>query len=318
MPALERLLNLIGLLISARIPQSFEDIRRKMPGAYDQADVNSAKRMFERDKDQLRDFGVPVETRLIDPLDGGNVGYLIDRRTAYLPTIDFTRDEQVALWAVASVAGHGDPEGRAIRKLLVAAQEPERAPDAVTVPVVVATEPAGAIVPIADLLASRRAIAFDYRAGSGDVTRREVDTHGLVYANGHWYVVGHDRARGERRVFRISRIAGAVEDIGAAAPASDGQAPGDALRTGPWDDGPTSTTVVIAFSPEVADYARTQIPGATERTDADGWTVLEASSSDLSWAASWVLSFGDDAVAVEPADLRAEIVRRLEAAGGAA
>lgn len=319
MQPLERLLNLIGLLIEARVPQSFEDIRRRMPGeTYGQADVNSAKRMFERDKDLLRDFGVPVETRLIDPLDGASIGYIIDRRTAYLPTIDFTREEQLALWAAASVSGHDDPDGRAIRKLLVAATSPERAPDGPTIPVVVTTEPASAIVPIADLLAAGRALAFDYRSAGGGHSRREVDPGGLVHNRGHWYLVGFDRGRGEERAFRISRIDGEVEDLGTAIDHADRPDPRTVLRTGPWDDGPGSTEVSIAFAPDAAAYARTQIPGASEEPGADGWITLHATSSDLGWAASWVLSFGEDALALAPDGLRAEIIRRLEDAGGTA
>src|SRR5213596_2248029 len=54
MHPLERLIDLVALLLDARRPYTFEDIRRLMP-AYQQADVASAKRMFERDKDILRE-----------------------------------------------------------------------------------------------------------------------------------------------------------------------------------------------------------------------------------------------------------------------
>src|SRR5712692_1195317 len=59
MHPLERLLNLVALLLNSSRPLTFEEIRAKIP-AYQQDDVASAKRMFERDKDALREVGVPV------------------------------------------------------------------------------------------------------------------------------------------------------------------------------------------------------------------------------------------------------------------
>ena len=59
MEPLERLLNLVGLLLETPTPLSFEQIREILE-PYRQQNVDSAKRMFERDKDQLREFGVPL------------------------------------------------------------------------------------------------------------------------------------------------------------------------------------------------------------------------------------------------------------------
>ena len=59
MEPLERLLNLVGLLLETRTPLTFEQIRETLE-PYRQEKVDSAKRMFERDKDILRDYGVPL------------------------------------------------------------------------------------------------------------------------------------------------------------------------------------------------------------------------------------------------------------------
>jgi proteasome accessory factor B len=69
MHPLERLVNLVALLLESRRPLTFEQIRAKMPEGYGQDDVQSAKRMFERDKDVLRDVGVPIEVIATDAWD---------------------------------------------------------------------------------------------------------------------------------------------------------------------------------------------------------------------------------------------------------
>src|SRR2546427_10011534 len=68
MEPLERLLNLVGLLLETERPMTFEEIRRTLP-AYGGDNLDSAKRKFERDKDILREYGVPLEMSATDDLD---------------------------------------------------------------------------------------------------------------------------------------------------------------------------------------------------------------------------------------------------------
>src|SRR6266480_4286173 len=68
MEPLERLLNLVGLLLETERPMTFEEIRRTLP-AYGGDNLDSAKRKFERDKDILREYGVPLEMSATDVWD---------------------------------------------------------------------------------------------------------------------------------------------------------------------------------------------------------------------------------------------------------
>ena len=86
MQPLERLVNLVALLLESRIPLTFDQIREKLAEAYEHEDVNSAKRMFERDKDVLRDIGVPIEVVATDVWDAEQ-GYTIPKDRYYLPEI---------------------------------------------------------------------------------------------------------------------------------------------------------------------------------------------------------------------------------------
>ena len=58
MESLERLLDLVQFLLSRHVPVTFTEIRDRMPDAYGQANLQTAKRMFERDKDLLREQGI--------------------------------------------------------------------------------------------------------------------------------------------------------------------------------------------------------------------------------------------------------------------
>ena len=71
----------------------------------------------------------------------------------------------------------------------------------------------------------------------------------------------------------------------------------------------------VAFAPEVVQVAVAQTGARIVGAD-DGWPVVEVPFDDVVWFAAWILSFGDRAVAIAPEDLRAEIIRRLEAVAG--
>src|SRR5690606_34840960 len=60
---------------------------------------------------------------------------------------------------------------------------------------------------LGDALTRRKFVRFAYHAMSTDRREeREVEPYGLVFLNGHWYLVAHDRARGALRNFRLNRI----------------------------------------------------------------------------------------------------------------
>jgi predicted DNA-binding transcriptional regulator YafY len=77
-------------------------------------------------------------------------------------------------------------------------------------------------------------------------------------------------------------------------------------------------TAEIAFAPEIAWWATRGIAGAEiVGTRDDGWVRTRVPWQPGESLAGWVLSFGPDAEALGPPELRDEVVRRLEAAGAA-
>jgi len=312
MHPLERLINLVALLLEAGRPLTFERIRSLMP-AYQQGDVAAAKRMFERDKDTLREVGIPVE---LTPTDAWEVeqGYRIPKDQYYLPEVSFTPDEVWALFVAAHTPGEGGDAELAFQKLstgaetnvLTAMAERTAAPGA---------DPSGPYLgAVADALARRRAVRFRYRPSQGKPAGREVDPYSLVFRGGHWYLVGMDRTRGEVRSFRLSRLISPVKEIGdASSPPEDFDASA-LLEAGPWGLGKPAERARVAFSPKVAWWAFRDVPAARVlRSRKDGWVEVDVPASQSDSFVSWILSFGPDARVRSPKRIRDQVVARLEA-----
>ena len=260
MHPLERLINLVTLLLEASRPKSFEEIRAVLP-AYQQTDVASAKRMFERDKDTLREVGIPVE---VGPTDSWEVdqGYRIPKERYYLPEMAFTPDEVWALFVAAHSPGGGGDAELAFWKLATGV-DTDLLSAMLDRPVAPAIEASGPhLGAIADALSRRRALRFRYRPSQGKAGQREVDPHSLVFRAGSWYLIGLDRAKGEIRTYRLSRLGGPVKEIGPASSPPEGFDPMRHLRAGPWGLGEPDVTATVAFSPMVAWWAIPSTPGA--------------------------------------------------------
>jgi proteasome accessory factor B len=312
MHPLERLLDLVALLLNANKPLTFDDIRKVMP-AYQQADAASAKRMFERDKDTLREVGIPVEVAATDVWEVEQ-GYRIPRDRYYLPEVSFTPDEVWALFVAAHTPGeHGEAQ-QAFQKIssgtetnvLTAVAERTAAPG---------VDSSGPYLgSIADALARRRAIRFRYRSAQGRAGQREVDPFALVFRRGNWYVVGRDRSRNEIRSFRLSRLLSAVKEVGPAAAPPEGFDATAQLEAGPWGLGKPAAKARVAFSPKVSWWAIASTPGVSVvKTRTDRWVEVEVPASESDSFVSWVLSFGADARLTSPKSLLDQVVSTLEA-----
>jgi proteasome accessory factor B len=312
MHPLERLINLVALLLESRRSLTFQEIRRVMP-AYQQGDVASAKRMFERDKDSLRDVGIPVAVGPTDPWDVEQ-GYRIPKDQYYLPDVTFTQDEVWALFVAAHTPGEEGEAEQAFRKLSAGSETNVLAALAgrTATPGVDSSGPyLGAI---ADALARRRAIRFRYRSAQGKASTREVDPFSLVHRRGNWYLVGMDRGRGDVRSFRLSRLLSAVKEFGPAASPPAGFETGGHIEAGPWGLGAPAERARVSFSPKVAWWAIGTTPGANVlRSGRDGWIEVDVPASENESFVSWVLSFGPDIRVHAPRAVRDAVVARLEA-----
>ena len=311
MHPVERLLNLTALLLESPRPITFSQVRERIP-AYGQRELTAAKRMFERDKDLLREAGVPIELSPTDPFEVEE-GYRIPKERYYLPELDFTPEEMSALLIAAQTATVEGEAERAALKLQAASPgslgEPGHGP------VAAGPDLAGPrLLRAAEAVLGRRSVRFEYRPVSGEPGERHVDPWALVWRSGHWYVVGLDRARREPRSFRLSRVVSDIADVGeGTAPPEEFDAR-EQVKAGPWGIGEPAGRARVSLSPDVAWWAVRGIPDAeVVATRDDGWVEAAVPGGAIDSMVSWVLSFGPDAEALAPKELRDEVVARLEA-----
>ena len=174
--------------------------------------------MFERDKEELRSLGIPIEVGYVDRSFEDEPGYRIERSAFELPDIDLTPEEAAVIGLAARVwqhAGLAAATSDALVKLKAAGVTVDRAMLDVVQPQLTAEEPA--FEPLWDATRTHTPVRFGYRTSAGTSTAtRHLQPWGVVSYRGRWYVVGHDTDRSGPRVFRLSRVQGAVRTDGPA------------------------------------------------------------------------------------------------------
>src|SRR5688572_6319357 len=210
----KRLLDLVMILLRARSPVTYRDIREQFL-AYQTANAEAGLRAFERDKADLLELGVPI--RYITPEEDDSLedgGYVIDLKRFRMPEVRLTADEVSALVLAASVArampGGAYPKivDLALKKL---AFDLPDLPDTPTVfprpaagPSVLVhfpekrvplrpghSEPGEIYATLESATRLRKRVTMTYQAAAtGTTTRRDVDPYALVYREGAWLAVG--------------------------------------------------------------------------------------------------------------------------------
>src|SRR6266511_677204 len=192
MRKVERLVNLVALLLDTHRPLTLDQVAELVPGY--EATGESLRRMFERDKEELRGLGVPVERGPIDPW-GSEEGYFIDPNAYAMPRLDLAPDERAALALAARAwsGAAGDPSALAgLSKLDL---DPGAGPDALRANLDGASPLLATLI---DAVTRRKRIVFTYRPPGRSPSERQVDPYALVHRRGTWYVAGHGSGRGAK------------------------------------------------------------------------------------------------------------------------
>ncbi len=311
----ERLLNLTICLLAARRFLSKEQIRKAVRAYADCPTDEAFERMFERDKDELRELGIPLETGTQDALFGDEPGYRIDRGAYALPEVTFTPDEMAVLglaaraWQQASLS---QAAGTALLKLRAAGVDPDESAVLGIEPRVGDDEPA--LLPLWSAAFDGRPVTFDYRTPEAETAaKRRVEPWGVLSRNGKWYLVGHDLDRAAPRVFRLSRISGEVKSTGPA---------GSVAKPPEVDIRDQLRRMVPADPREVAVVRARPGAGLGLRRRASlvepgpDWDTLHVGYWRVEQLAEELVSYGASVVAEAPPAVRDAVVTRLRALAG--
>lgn len=321
----ERILNLTICLLAAGRYLSREQIRAAVEGYAGLSDA-AFERTFERDKDDLRRLGVPVETGSNSAYFDDEIGYRIPRADFELPPIEFTADEA----AVVSMAGRVWQEANlasstqvALAKLRAAGLPTDS--DRLGLLAPSTTARVAAFEPLWEALVSGRVVRFAYRRPAApEATVRTVEPWGIVSHKGNWYLIGHDVERREPRMFKLARIVDEPTGVG---PTGAVTIPADldlrslARRLEPAR--PSLRAVLAVRSGRAPWLTRRGTPVdppvlAGGGVVPEGFATFAVGYPDTGSFAEELASAGTDVLVLEPADLRAHVRTQLRAVAGTA
>ena len=312
----ERLLNLLITLLVSRSYVTKERIRSVVEQYRDAGD-EAFEKMFERDKDELRSLGIPIEVGYLDRAFEDEPGYRIERSAFELPQIDLEPDEAAVIGLAARVwqhAGLASATSDALVKLKAAGVTVDRGMLSSVAPQLTVEEPTFEAFWAATQ--EHTPVAFGYRtAASAESAERHLQPWGVVSFRGRWYVVGLDTDRGAPRLFRLSRVRGDVRTTGK--PASYDIPEGTDIRalTESLAPAPAESRARLLVRQGAALGLRRQASPADGETPA-GWDRVEVSYGRTDAMADEVLAYGADVVVEEPSDLRDLVVARLRSVAG--
>lgn len=307
-------------LVNTSAPMTKQQVRSSVAG-YEQApSIEAFERMFERDKDTLRELGVPIVT--VDT--GGHadeIGYRVDQDAYALGALDLTPAElgvlslAAQLWQDRSIA---TDTSRALTKIR-AADVAEAATDIVAGLAPRVSAAGGAYGPLLDAIGTATPVTFSYRAANtGETTERVVEPWRVAARGGGWYLVGFDRERRAERAYRLSRVIGSVRSAGESG-AFQVPAEVDVDRLLGVRPG-AERRALLAILPERASAVRARgsvlpTPSSGSATSAsEARDVVEVPFTSIAATADELAGYGAAVVVLAPQELRDAVIDRLNVA----
>ena len=293
MKKIERLLNLISALLSTERPLSRDELRERIPGAYE------VRRTFERDKDELRALGLPISVERIPGTDPPLEGYRI-HQSEYEADHPLLDPEEIAALHLASNLIHLQDDdidspfykmGGVLRdKTSTLGEIPnERLIDVCL-----------------NALIERSTITFTYKN-----EKREVNPIRVVFSGSNWYLIAYDKDRLDIRHFRLDRIEGEIElTLEKFTPHTE---VAEISQEPPWRFGEEERLVELKIDKSHTAWAL-EVIGETAvcKESPDGSIILHEVVRDWKIFRSFIFSFLDSAEVLKPPEYRKAIIDWLE------
>ena len=350
----QRWLDLIAFLLGRRRPATVDQIFAAVPaygGVAGDAGPGSesTRRMFERDKDELRKLGIAILTERFTTTYGTEQadGYVLRANDFFVPYLRLIDEERQARGGSGEIAFSPSEAELILRALAEAGDVPDspfaeasrRAyrklgfdlagdtddPDESSVGVFLPgrSEITGVARLVSGALQRRQLVRFRYHgAARGSVTERDVAPYGMLMEGGAWYLVGHDSLRRDIRVFHLGRIEN-PRVAGEAGPQSAYEIPDDfdisAYRQR-WVSGSgegehlhdDAVVVDVRFQGPWARWAERNHYGAPAGGDEGDAEIRRFSVRHLEPFCDWILGLADGARVVSPESVAREVAERAE------
>lgn len=305
----ERLVNLTIALLATKRYITKSEIFRTVDG-YEGSD-ESKERMFERDKDDLRNLGIEIEVGTFDPLFEDESGYRIKPEN-YQFQLGEVNAKEITLLSLAAEAWRGASMGpsalSALNKLHAIGVESDAELLLDLAPAIVNQDENLAIAISA--ITSKTVLSFSYLNEDLQPQSRALEPYAVISRYGHWYIFGNDLDRRANRLFRLNRVSGDLKLQG---------------KSGAFDI-PADLDVNSAFA-KSSDLAiaivflrdgrglNLRSRGAQSVTTSApvGWQEFKMEYRDRERFIEEILWYGNDVIVSEPADLRVEILNHLKA-----
>lgn len=300
----ERLLNLVFAMMSTHRAISRSDIRDNVAGYEDASSDQAFGRMFERDKDELRSMGLPIET--VTDAMGDTLGYRILPSEYEFVDLELSPEDLIVLGVAAQVwdqAVLSPPAQTALRKIEAIYGKSVVKPPA-ELSGLVRLQAQDVSLPIF-LRAARekRVVTFKYKSRTGVQTTRRIEPWAVICRKGNWYCIGFDLDRGEQRTFKLPRIQSSVT-----LSAEGHTAPRPEHPTMEIPEPEDLITAAITIAPNRGAMLRRNA-SVIDRTNSGDRLTVHGSLADLT---QWTLLALADVVEIESPVLTAEVLAASE------
>jgi proteasome accessory factor B len=296
----ERLINLtLALLSSKRYLTKFE-IFNNVAGY--SGSPETMERMFERDKDELRNLGIRIEVRALDPLFEDDQGYLIDSDTFQINPNDFSQEE-IFLLTMAANLWHGSALQKDSKAALLKIQSLDGlvATNTVASPVIEDNEDSKKLLLIFDAVQRFITLEFEYKG-----TIRQVEPYGIYTRRGFWYLAAQEND--VVKSFKVVRIG---QQIRATSKAQAFDKPSEFKLSAFLEDinSPTTSKAEVRIRKNQALALRKRHKVEEVDSEWDKLFIDYIFEEDLIESLLW---YGSNLVVISPTSIRNQIVNRAK------
>ena len=302
---IERLINLTIALLATKRYLTKSEIFRTVEGYEGSAETK--ERMFERDKDDLRNLGITIDVGSFDPLFSDEAGYRIKSENYQLDLGEITSTE-ISLLSLAAEAWQGAALEDAAQSAILKLSSIGVPADPIDIPGLSPklSNSSTDLVAVTDAIADSNFLHFDYLSPNLEAQERTIVPIALSNRSGFWYVSGVDQEIQEVRTFRLDRIIGAIEVL-----------KNKSAFEFPADFDFDLVNVTAPNRVAVIDVRKGKghvLRTLSESTkDLGEWDQIKVPIHSIQTLAAEILWHGEDVFVHQPSDLREYIVAQLQA-----